>query len=191
MARRAKLPPGKAEELLGIVLLTVALLLLASLASYHPQDPSLFHASSDPARVHNLVGQVGAHAAALSLGLLGLAAFLLPLFLVAAGWRLVRRSVRDRSPLRLVGALAVLAALPALLQATLGAVSWRDWLFDTGGAFGKVLSEALVVRLALPGTLLVLVATVVLGTALAVRSTLGELARSWLAGRPRPGSASA
>ena len=179
--QRTKLPPGKAEELLGIVLLTVALLLLASLVSYHPQDPSLFHASSDPDRVRNLVGQVGAHAAALSFGLLGLAALLLPVFLVAAGWRLVRRGGRERSPLRLVGALVVLASLPALLQATLGAVSWRDWLFDTGGAFGKVLAEALVARLALPGTLLVLVAAVVLGTAVAVQSTLGEIARSWLA----------
>jgi S-DNA-T family DNA segregation ATPase FtsK/SpoIIIE len=178
---RVKLPPGKAEELFGIVLLTVALLLAVSLASYNPRDPSLFHASSEPARVHNLIGQVGAHAAALSFGLLGLAALLLPVFLVAAGWRLVRRAGRDRSPLRLVGALVVLASLPALLEATLGAISWRDWLFDTGGAFGKLLAQALEARLNLPGTLLVLIAAVVLGTALAVQSTLGELARAWLA----------
>lgn len=176
---RVKLPPGKGEELLGIVLLTVAILLTASLVSYHPRDPSLLYASSEPQRVENFIGQVGAHAAALCFGFLGLAALLLPVFVTATGWRLVRRRGAERSPLRWIGALVVLVTLPALLQSTLGAISWRGWLFESGGDFGKMLSEALVARLALPGTLLVLISSVVLGTALAVQSTLGEVARAW------------
>ncbi|HLE83592.1 MAG TPA: DNA translocase FtsK 4TM domain-containing protein, partial [Thermoanaerobaculia bacterium] len=174
-----KLPPGKGEELAGIVLLTVSALLAASLVSFHPGDPSLFHASSEPSPVRNLAGQVGAHAAAVAFGLLGLAALLLPVFLGVAGWRLVRRRDGRRSPLRLIGALTVLAALPALLQATLGPISWRGWLFESGGAFGKLLAEALEARLNLPGTLLVRGAGVVLGAALAIQSTLGDLARGW------------
>ncbi|HEX6199922.1 MAG TPA: DNA translocase FtsK 4TM domain-containing protein, partial [Thermoanaerobaculia bacterium] len=129
-----KLPPGKGRELGGIVLLTLAMLLAASLVSFHPRDPSLFHASSEPARVENLIGQVGAHAAALSFGLLGMAALLVPVFVGVAGWRLVRRREVERSPLRLAGALVVLGSLPALLQATVGAISWRGWLFESGGA---------------------------------------------------------
>ncbi len=178
-ATRVKLPPGKGEELLGIVLLTVAILLTASLVSYHPRDPSLFHASSEPQRVENFIGQVGAHAAALCFGLLGLAALLLPVFVAATGWRLLRRRGAERSPLRWIGALVVLATLPALLQSTIGSISWRGWLFESGGAFGKLLADVLVDRLALPGTLLVLISSVVLGTALAVQSTLGEVARAW------------
>ncbi len=180
-AARIQLPPGKGEELAGILVLSVSVLLAMSLVSYHPDDPSLFHASSEPGPVRNLIGQVGAHASALSFGLLGLAALLIPVFLAAAGWRLLRRRSAERSPLRLIGALVVLGTLPALLQATVGEISWRGWLSDSGGAFGKLLAEVLEARLNLPGTLLVLVSAVVLGTALAVQSTLGDVARSWAA----------
>ena len=180
-AARIQLPPGKGEELAGILVLSVSVLLAVSLVSYHPDDPSLFHASSEPGPVRNLIGQVGAHASALSFGLLGLAAFLVPVFLAAAGWRLLRRRSAERSPLRLIGALVVLGTLPALLQATVGQISWRGWLADSGGAFGKLLAETLEARLNLPGTLLVLLAAVILGTALAVQSTLGDVVRSWAA----------
>ncbi|HUF77350.1 MAG TPA: DNA translocase FtsK [Thermoanaerobaculia bacterium] len=180
VAARSQLPPGKGEELSGIVLLTVSALLAASLVSFQPRDPSLFHASSEPSPVQNLVGQAGAHAAAVGFGLLGLGALLLPAFLGVAGWRLVRRRKGGRSPLRLVGALVVLGSLPAFLQATLGAVTWRGWFVESGGVFGKLVAEALEARLNLPGTLLVLVAAVVLGAALAIQSTLGEVARRWV-----------
>jgi len=177
---RLELPPGKGAELLGLVLLTAALLLAVSLVSYHPQDPSLFHGSSQPDRVQNLIGKVGAEVSALAFGLLGLPALLLPVLLASAGWRALRRSSADRSPLRSIGALVVLASLPALLQITVGAISWRGWLLDTGGAFGKLLAEMLQARLNLAGTVLVLVAALVIGATLAIQSTLGEVVRSWL-----------
>jgi len=176
---RLELPPGKGEELLGLVLLTLAVLLAVSLVSYHPRDPSLLHASSEPGRVRNLIGPVGAQGAALAFGLLGLPALLLPVLLALSGWRSLRHGRSERSPLRLVGALVVLASLPALLQETVGAISWRGWLFDTGGAFGKMLGEVLQTRLNLAGTVLVLVAVVLIGTALAIQTTLGEVLRKW------------
>ena len=40
---RPKMPPAKGSELMGLVLATAAVLLLASLASYHPSDPSFLH----------------------------------------------------------------------------------------------------------------------------------------------------
>ncbi|HEX6200992.1 MAG TPA: DNA translocase FtsK, partial [Thermoanaerobaculia bacterium] len=60
-------------------------------------------------------------------------------------------------------------------------ISWRGWLFESGGAFGQLLARSLEERLNLPGTLLVLAAAVVLGAALAIQSTLGEVARAWAA----------
>ncbi|MFW6012246.1 MAG: DNA translocase FtsK 4TM domain-containing protein [bacterium] len=173
------LPPGKGQELGGIVLLTVALLLAASLVSHNPQDPSLFHASSEPVGVENVIGPAGAHASALAFGLLGLAALLVPVFLGATGWRLLRGRGAERSALRTAGALVVLGTLPALLQATVGNVSWRGWLLESGGVFGTLLAGALEARLDVAGTLLVLSAAVLLGAALAIQSTLGEIARSW------------
>ena len=96
---RPKMPPAKGSELLGLVLATAALLLLASLASYHPGDPSFLHElPPSRARVDNFAGVFGAELAALLLGLLGTTALLLPLGLAAGAWSLLRRRERRGWP---------------------------------------------------------------------------------------------
>ena len=50
----------KGRELVGLVILTVALLLLTSLATYHPADPSLLHETDGDQTVRNLIGPFGA-----------------------------------------------------------------------------------------------------------------------------------
>ncbi len=75
------------NELLGLALMTLALLAVIALSTWSVQDPSLSHATNAP--VHNLLGTSGAIVSDLLMQLFGLAAvaWLAPLVLV--GWRLL------------------------------------------------------------------------------------------------------
>jgi S-DNA-T family DNA segregation ATPase FtsK/SpoIIIE len=176
---RAALSPEKGNELVGLLLVSLAAFLLLSLGSYHPQDPSVFHRVAEPVRAHNWAGAAGAHVAALSFSFLGLTCLLVPFFLLTAGWRRLRRGGAVRVVGRGFGVALLLVATPALLQLTLGRMSWRHGSVAAGGAFGQLLVDLLEVRLNFAGTLTVLIAGVACGTALAVQSTLGGLLAAW------------
>src|SRR6202011_4859418 len=85
------------NELIGFLLCVSALLLFLALASYSPLDPS-FNSASVLTGTHaarNWIGVVGALIADLMLQFFGVAAFLLPVFLLVLGARWFRsRKVR-------------------------------------------------------------------------------------------------
>ncbi|HEX3552018.1 MAG TPA: DNA translocase FtsK [Thermoanaerobaculia bacterium] len=177
---RPTLSPEKGSELLGLVLMAAGIFLVLSLGSHHPQDPSLLHrVAEDGARAHNWIGAVGAHISALAFGFFGLTCLLIPLFLLAAGWRRLRRRGAPRVVGRGFGALLLLASVPALLHLGLGRINWLDGSVAAGGAFGVLLTELLESRLDLAGTLVVLGLAVACGLALVVQSTLGDLLAAW------------
>lgn len=180
--RKIRLPsflrvsPRKGQELLGLLLGTLGLLLLLALVSHAPTDPSLAHqAPSRDVAVENWIGPLGAETSAAAFLLVGLSAFLVPLFLFAAAWGRLVRSDGSRVFGRGLGLVILLTALPALLHLTLGQVGWRGGALDAGGAFGMLVAETLESRLSFTGTLLVLLALVVIGSTLVVQSTLGEI----------------
>ena len=77
----------KTREGIGVLAMAAAILMLASLATFDPQDPSFFsYASTIEDQIHNAVGRVGAELAANLLGLLGLSALLVPPALFLWGW---------------------------------------------------------------------------------------------------------
>ena len=84
---------------LGLVLPLVSLLLLLALATYHASDPSLNTATdlALPHAVQNWVGLFGAYLSDLLLQVLGVTAFLLPLWM--GGWA-GHGCVRDRAARR-------------------------------------------------------------------------------------------
>jgi S-DNA-T family DNA segregation ATPase FtsK/SpoIIIE len=176
---RPALSPEKGNELLGLLFLFLGVFLALSFGSYHPADPSLFHRVADPVRPHNWTGAAGAHTAAVAFSFIGLTSFLVPFFLVVAGWRRLRGRGAVRVVGRGFGVALLLAATPALLQLTLGRMSWREGSLAAGGAFGQLLVDLLDMRLNFMGTLTVLVAGVACGTALVVQSTLGDLLAAW------------
>jgi DNA segregation ATPase FtsK/SpoIIIE, S-DNA-T family len=178
-ADRPALSPEKGNELLGLLLLALGILLALSLGSYHPDDPSLFHKVREESATRNWVGQAGSQIAALAFSFFGLSCLLLPFFLLVAGWRRVRRRGAVRVVGRGFGALLLLASLPALLQIGFHRIPWREGSIDAGGGFGIVLEELLKGRLNLAGSLVVLGAAVAIGTALVVQSTLGDLLSAW------------
>jgi DNA segregation ATPase FtsK/SpoIIIE, S-DNA-T family len=176
---RPTLSPEKGNELLGILLLAAAAFLVLCLGSHHPQDPSLLHRVPAEARAHNWAGAVGAQVSAMAFGFLGLTCFLIPFFLLVAGWRRLRRHGAPRVVGRGFGALLLLASVPALLQIGFGRLLWQDGSIAAGGAFGVLLADLLQERLNFPGTLVALGSAVAVGTALVVQSTLGTVLASW------------
>ncbi|HEY0513647.1 MAG TPA: DNA translocase FtsK 4TM domain-containing protein, partial [Thermoanaerobaculia bacterium] len=178
---RPTFSPEKGSELLGLLLLAAAAFLVLSLGSHHPLDPSLLHrVPTEPAaHAHNWAGQVGAQVSAVAFGFFGLTCFLVPLFLLVAGWRRLRRHGSPRVVGRGFGAAILLASTPALFQIGLGRVEWTDGSVAAGGAFGLLLADFLQSRLNFAGTLVVLGSAVALGTALAVQSTLGAILAAW------------
>jgi DNA segregation ATPase FtsK/SpoIIIE, S-DNA-T family len=178
---RAKLSPEKGNELLGLLLLTCGALLGLSLASYQAADPSFLHQVSRGSGrgVGNWIGPVGAEVAAFGLALLGLTAFLVPTFFLAAAWKRLRRSGGVRVVGRGFGVVLLLASAPGLVQLALGRLAWRGGEMEAGGAFGELLVDLLTTRLNVPGALLVLLAAVIVGSTLIVQSTLGEILASW------------
>jgi S-DNA-T family DNA segregation ATPase FtsK/SpoIIIE len=177
---RPHLPPGKGQELVGLVLALAAILLLAALASHHPSDPSFLHQTTVRTAARNLIGPVGAQIAAAGFGTIGLAALLVPLLLAVAAWRRLRRRRSQPVAGRAIGACVLLLSLPALLELTLGDVAWRGEPVAAGGGIGRLLAAALEGQIGVTGTFFLLLGGVLIGATLLVQSTLGELVGAWL-----------
>jgi len=126
----------RAVEAGGLVLLAAGLLLAAVLAGYHPDDPSLNTASSQPVR--NWLGPAGAFAADLLLQGFGIAAVLPAAALGVWGWRVLTHRGLHRPAWRA-------AALGLAMAATAGAAQWLrpppEW--PTAGGFGGLVGHAL------------------------------------------------
>ncbi|MBI4537808.1 MAG: DNA translocase FtsK [candidate division NC10 bacterium] len=102
----------KTREGMGVLAMAAAILTLAGLATFDPQDPSFFtYVAASEKRVQNAVGRVGAEVAGDLLGVLGLSALLIPPALFLWGWgRLGGRLLSHRWR----RALGVVLAIPSI-----------------------------------------------------------------------------
>ena len=161
------------NEIIAIALCALGLLLALCLLSYRPNDPSWNTAGQAEAR--NLVGAVGANVAAALFQAVGLAAYLLPLLLLAAAWRRFRTR-RIRAPLsRVIGLVTLVLAASALLAlSSIGPLI--DKSFRPGGLAGTLIAEVLASALNTVGASVLLVALALTGLLLA---TNFSLVRAW------------
>ncbi len=115
-AKTPLLDPRRLLELMGLLTGTAGLLILLSLASYRPEDPSLNTAVATGALPHNWIGPAGAYVADGLFQIFGWVAFLLPVALLAVGvrWLLVRPFEAPRT--KLAGAALLIVSLGALLE---------------------------------------------------------------------------
>jgi S-DNA-T family DNA segregation ATPase FtsK/SpoIIIE len=154
------------NEIVAILLLAVGLLLTLCLvsAAFYPSDPSWNSAGA--AETRNWAGAIGANVAAALLQSIGLAAYLLPLLLLAAAWR--RFKTRSfRAPFsRLLGLVILTLAASALLS-----ISKLHPLFDSsiqpGGLVGTLISRGLASGLNTVGATVLLTALAATGLLLA------------------------
>lgn len=160
-------------------LLLLAVLTLLSLVSYRPEDPSVLHQTTEEVPVRNLIGPLGAQVAAVGLGFFGLTAFLVPTLLFWAAWRQAPWGHRENVVGRGLGAVVLVVSLPALLALVLKEIDWRGETIRAGGVLGDMLAGGAERLTGFTGALFLLLAAVVVGAALLVQSTLGELLQAW------------
>jgi len=176
-ARRQPAVPGAhlIREAEAISAGAVAVFLALSFLSFSPDAP---HA--------NLGGPVGHALAGTARGALGVAAYLLPLYLGYFTVALLRRGAEGFGGLRLVGAALLVASMAALAGLLIGE-SGRG-----GGWLGGFAGVALGDLLGGPGAFLllavVLVVALVLATGVSAVEASGRAAR-WLAAAARAGAA--
>jgi S-DNA-T family DNA segregation ATPase FtsK/SpoIIIE len=152
------------NEIVAIGLVALALLLGLCLASYNPNDPS-WNAVGETA-AHNWVGTVGANVSAALFQAIGLAAYLLPLLIIAAAWRRFR-SQRINAPISRLAGLVILVLSSSALLSLANIKPFFDASFNAGGLAGAIIAHALVGGLNTIGTAILLVAIAATGLLLA------------------------
>src|SRR3989440_4790323 len=154
----------RANEILAIAMIALALLLFLCLFSYNPNDPS-WNAAGESG-THNWIGAVGANVAAGLFQGIGLAAYLLPFLFLAAAWRRVH-SRRINAPVSRLAGLIVLVLSSAALLSLANIKPFFDASFNAGGLVGAVLARILVGGLNTIGATILLVAIAATGLLLA------------------------
>ncbi len=172
----------RVNELVGLLLLVASLLLLLSLLSYTPTDPSLntaggYLSSGRPA--HNWAGLMGAGISDLLLQSEGLAAFLLPILFAGLGWVWLR-SRPALSPIsKISGACLGLLFAPALFGLLPLHALWMHSI-PLEGLVGRVMADAMLHYLNLPGACILALALVAAAIYLTTTFSLSNM-RNWAA----------
>lgn len=161
------------NEPVGFILLTIAVAAILGLISYHPQDPSWNAANAEGSSL-NLIGGPGAWFADLTFQWLGLAAWLIPIYVAGLGWIWIRSAERPQPYVRIIGAFLFLFVLCAALGLQADWMLWRGAI-HAGGVMGALLGQSLVSALNLTGAALLLFACAVVSLYLMTSFRLAHL----------------
>ncbi len=171
-------PQKRINELIGLLLLSLGLLVLLSLASYHTQDPSWNTAAA--VRPLNLIGYPGACVADLLLQCFGIGAFLFPALLFMLSWKWIRSEEVAAGAVKLFGTVLWLLSLTAAVSFA-PRLSLFGGAIPIGGLLGMVLARYLIHALNTTGAILLTITTLIVSVYLVSSFTMSKLAR-WFAG---------
>jgi len=152
--------PGSAQrlnEVAGVVTFAVAVFAFLSLLSFQQGQPRA-----------NLGGPIGYGVGSLLMPALGRAAFLLPVYLVGLGWRLLRSGFAELSVVRLAAACIALGSVAV----TLGLLQPTADVTRAGGWFGGFVATLLREAFGAVGAIIVAAASCVLAFMFSTRWTL-------------------
>ena len=168
------------HEVVGILLIAVAVFLFLSLISYHPMDPSFFsYISSKVKEIHNWMGIVGAYISALFFQGFGFPSFLIPFALVIFAFSFIFRWEWKYLSLKLAGWVVILIATSSFFSLWLSPIRFYNQNLLMGGFIGEIFSRNLVRFFNRPGAtillLLILILSFVLGTGISFISLVKHL----------------
>jgi len=169
-------PHKRLNELTGILLLAVGIVILLSLGSFHALDPSWDTASN--VRPLNLVGYVGSYLSDLLYQLFGVAAYLFPLLLFALAWHWIRSLELEAGAFKVVGFLLGVSAMCAGLSFL--PIRLYNGVIRIGGVVGLALANWLTDTLNIAGALIAIAVALLIAVYLLSTFTLSKLA-AWLA----------
>ena len=162
-APKAEKPRGdRAAEITAVLMIFVAVFFAVCLASYDSRDPSWANVPPAGHKVHNIAGSVGAYFAEAILQFMGLIAFLAPFAFGYIGVKTILPGGGKKLLLRTGGAILLSMILCPLLFLLLTSFPWGKAEIQAGGILGDLLSSLLVRYLNTTGSLILLVAALVL-----------------------------
>jgi S-DNA-T family DNA segregation ATPase FtsK/SpoIIIE len=167
----------RVNEVTGFLLLSMGLVILLSLVSYHTQDPSWNTAAGS--RPLNLAGYPGAWLSDVLLQTFGAAAFLFPLLAFLLSWKWIRSEELDAGAVKIFGSALLTLGVCAMLS--FAPLRMFGGTVPIGGTLGLALANYLVESLNLAGALLATATAVVVSVYLVSTFTLARLGE-WLAG---------
>jgi S-DNA-T family DNA segregation ATPase FtsK/SpoIIIE len=165
------------NEVIGFLLLSLGLVMLLSLVSYHTQDPSWDTAAeSQPL---NLIGYPGSYASDLLFQAFGATAFLFPLLMFLLAWKWIRSEDLEGGVVKTIG--AVMLTMGA--SAGLAFLPWRMFggAIRVGGTAGYLLARYLLGALNLAGAIVAILTAVMVAVYLVSSFTLAKAA-AWFSG---------
>jgi len=164
------------NEVTGFLLLSLGLVILLSLVSYHAQDPSWDTASNS--RPLNLIGYPGAFFADLFYQTFGAASFLFPLLSFLLAWKWIRSEELQAGAVKILGSLLLTLSACAALS-FLPLTLWGGTI-RLGGTLGLWLATYLVDSLNIAGALVAALTTAIVSIYLVSSFTVAKLAH-WFA----------
>ena len=167
--------------MLGLVVLVAAVLLLLSLATYNPADPSLNTvgggAGARPA--NNWAGLVGAYLSDILLQTLGVAVLLAPVVMGRVGIAWLRSRPVGSTAVKASGLLMWLVFAPAAIALLPGQILWRGAI-PISGVEGRMLADLMIEFVNFPGAAVISALMVALSLYLTT-SFLLATAPAWFA----------
>src|SRR5216684_3208963 len=161
-------------ELIGIAILAVGLSLGAALVTYHSDDASAFHTSTNTV-IANAIGYYGATLAWIFVSFFGFASLLFPASLLVAGWNRLWGREMEFLQTKAVGFAILAIASPPLLDLSFGMVWVRHSLLPAGGYLGSEINRIASANLNAAGAAILLITAILIGFLLATRISLAAV----------------
>jgi len=151
-------------EIIGIMLIAIAVFLFLSLISYAPADPSLFSYSSQKTKaISNWMGIVGAYVSGILFQGFGFPSFLIPFVLGLYAIGFVLRWEWKYPLIKLAGWAIILLTTSSLFSLWMKPLRIYTKDLLVGGFLGEILSRNLVRYFNLPGATIIFIAILILG----------------------------
>jgi S-DNA-T family DNA segregation ATPase FtsK/SpoIIIE len=152
------------NEIKGVILIAIGLIVLASLASFNPYDLS-FYTSHPNIPPKNFIRTFGAYLAGVILFLFGWTSYIIPLFILWLGIRLFQQRIPYLRMPQIIGIVLLLLSLSSLIG--ISTIKNNEVIgFSRAGFLGSLISFFLLPRIGLLGGYIVFITLSLLSFAL-------------------------